>query len=165
MYYYIWKSNPCIISFHQGYDAVFLESEPYVTVTLVEGMKEIENDPANPFRLRSISRYSAELVGVDSTSFSDYRWGGYVREVKRPQSLQFHSFEQSSYNNWNKNNSNNNNHTVRSSSNVRTANQLHLAFLGVLEYLDKHHTYPVSYCEVAYPLLFYSIRFYSIRFR
>ncbi len=150
-----------MLHFHGSFDTYFLESEQRVTISMVEGMKEI-NDPPHPFRIRSISRYTAELIGVDSTSFSDYRWGGYVKEVKNHPSLQFHPFAESSYNCAN----NNNNFTHFRPDHTRTTTQLHLAFLGVLEYLDKHGIYPGSYCEVILPFsshLFASLLFYSIR--
>ncbi|XP_069792676.1 ubiquitin-like modifier-activating enzyme 1 isoform X2 [Narcine bancroftii] len=81
---WITKENPghvtCSDETHHGF-----QTGDFVTFTEVQGMTELNN--CKPMEIKVEGHYSFSIC--DTTSFSDYKQGGIVTEVKMPQHLTF----------------------------------------------------------------------------
>ncbi len=67
------KTNPCVITTSSAHDLV---SGEYVAISEVVGMTEL-ND--NQYVVNVLTDFTFELVGIDSTSFTDYVSGGLIQ--------------------------------------------------------------------------------------
>ncbi|CDW75917.1 ubiquitin-activating enzyme e1 family protein [Stylonychia lemnae] len=110
------QTNPIIITVHEDKIHNFQDGD-HVQFREVEGMTELNSLP--PTELKIINSIKFELK-VDGTGFQPYLRQGLVENVKLPKQVKYFSLKQSLHN--------------PDFKNFGRSDQLHLAFVGILEF-------------------------------
>ena len=132
----IQKGEKTTVTVHEDKRHIFQEGD-YVVLREVEGMTEINETEPIKIVGTTIHTFTLEL---DSTKFKDYTRQGLVENVKVPKKVEYHPWSQSY-----KNPAASTQFgmlEVPDLSKFGRCEQLHLALVGILEFITQHKRYP-----------------------